>query len=106
MDDVDGAIWARSEHVGDDALEIGVEMLGAREGHGLQACLEGIIGGVVQAEQGALLCEREAGVLVVEVEGVAEKARGAGGEVIPGSEDGRVVGHGGVLSVWLPEAAS
>ena len=27
------------------------------------------------------------------MEGVAEKARGAGGKVIPGREDRRVVGH-------------
>ncbi|GLV55982.1 hypothetical protein KDH_28260 [Dictyobacter sp. S3.2.2.5] len=53
---VDGVIWERREDVSDDALEIDVEMIGAGQRHGLQACPEGISGGVVQAEQGALLC--------------------------------------------------
>ncbi|GCE31961.1 hypothetical protein KDA_74450 [Dictyobacter alpinus] len=39
------------------------------------------------------MCDRETGVLAVEMEGVAEKARGTGGEVIPGCEDGGVIGH-------------
>ncbi|GLV61119.1 hypothetical protein KDH_79360 [Dictyobacter sp. S3.2.2.5] len=44
---MDGAIRGRREHVGDDALEIGVEVLGAREWHSLQACPESIGCGVV-----------------------------------------------------------
>ncbi|WP_338258441.1 hypothetical protein [Dictyobacter halimunensis] len=71
---VDGAMWGGSEQ------EIGVDLLGARQGHGLQGCPEGIGCGVMQAEQSALLCERGAGVLTVEVEGGTEKARSAGGE--------------------------
>ncbi|GCE02696.1 hypothetical protein KDAU_00250 [Dictyobacter aurantiacus] len=73
MGGVDGGVRARREQVSDDALEIGVELLGARQRHGLQAYPEGIGRSVVQAEQGALLCEREASVLTREVLSIQEK---------------------------------
>ncbi|GLV55873.1 hypothetical protein KDH_27170 [Dictyobacter sp. S3.2.2.5] len=55
--------------------------------------------GIVQAAQGALLCDRETGVLTVETKGVAKKARGAGGEGIPDGEESGVVDHHGVFSI-------
>ncbi|WP_338250884.1 hypothetical protein [Dictyobacter halimunensis] len=55
---VDGGTRERREHVSDDALEIGVNVLGVREWHGLQACPEGIRGGVVQPSR-ACCCASE-----------------------------------------------
>ncbi|GLV61120.1 hypothetical protein KDH_79370 [Dictyobacter sp. S3.2.2.5] len=40
-----------------------------------------------------MLSERETRTLAVKVEGVAEKAKGAGGKGIPGREESGIVGH-------------
>ncbi|GCE10100.1 hypothetical protein KDAU_74290 [Dictyobacter aurantiacus] len=56
LSSVDGGPRERREDVSNDALEIGVNVLGTRQRHSLQACPETISGSAVQTEQGALLC--------------------------------------------------